>query len=133
MRHAIGILSAAMHSEYFKLSGFVFEGFYYMDMGCSISCAAFECISSFLEWVLKHRVGLSHAVHYLDKYLFCGKRRTSQCKLILQTFQKLSRELGIPLVGEKTEGPCTTLIYLGVELDTIQQYSRLPEEKLKEE
>ena len=31
---------------------------------------------------------------------------------------------------EKTEGPCTVLTYLGVELDINQQYSRLLEDKL---
>ena len=72
-------------------------------------------------------MGLPYIVHYLDDYLFCGESRTVQCRCILQTFQDLARELGVPLAEEKTEGPCMTLTYLGVELDTIQQYSRLLE------
>ena len=52
-----------VHPSDFELLGFAFEGCYYMDgaltMGCSISCTAFECFRSFLEWVLqKHRMGV---------------------------------------------------------------------------
>ena len=46
-----------VHPADFELFGFVFDRFYYMDralpMGCSISHAAFECFSFFLEWVFK--------------------------------------------------------------------------------
>lgn len=37
--------------------------------------------------------------------------------------------LGVPIQGEKTEGPSTTLIFLGIELDTVNMEARLPEEK----
>ena len=63
-----------VHPADFELLGFQF-GFYMdkaMPMGCSVSCAAFECFSSFLEWALKCRVRLSHVIHYLDDFLFCG-------------------------------------------------------------
>ena len=54
-----------------------------------------------------------YIVHYLDDYLFCGKCGTAQCNHIMQTFQDLTGELGVPLAEENTEGPCTKLIYLG--------------------
>lgn len=42
----------------------------------------------------------------------------------------LAEELGVPLVNDKTEGPVTTMTYLGIKLDTLAQTSRLPTEKL---
>lgn len=47
----------SVHSENFELLGFSFEGAFYIDrllpMGCSMSYAAFEKFSYFLEWSLK--------------------------------------------------------------------------------
>ena len=39
-------------------------------------------------------------------------------------------ELGLPLAQEKTEGPATFLTFLGTELVTRQQTSKLPHIKL---
>lgn len=39
-------------------------------------------------------------------------------------------ELGVPLAGDKTEGPVRCLIFLGIELGTIAMTSRLPLVKL---
>ena len=38
--------------------------------------------------------------------------------------------MGVPLAHEKTEGPVTSITFLGIELDSINQCCRLPEEKL---
>lgn len=65
-----------VHPADFDLLGFAFDGKFYVDralpMGCSISCSAFECFSSFLEWALRDRVGHDSTVHYLDDFLFAG-------------------------------------------------------------
>ena len=39
--------------------------------------------------------------------------------------------LGIPIKSEKTEGPSTTMVFLGIELDTIKMEARLPQEKIQ--
>ena len=75
-------------------------------------------------------MGLPHVVYYLDDYLFCGRQGTSHCEQILKLFQRLARELGVPLAAEKTEGPAMVLIFLGIELHTVQQSSRFLEDKL---
>lgn len=45
-----------VHPYDFELLGFYFEGTFYMNrvlpLGCYISCAAFEKLSTFLEWAL---------------------------------------------------------------------------------
>ncbi|XP_054843036.1 uncharacterized protein LOC129334764 isoform X1 [Eublepharis macularius] len=123
-----------VHPGDFELLGFAFEGKYYMDralpMGCSVSCAAFERFSSFLEWELRRRAGSRDSAHYLDDFLFVGRAGSSECARLLDTFLRLAEELGVPLAHEKTEGPSTVLTFLGIELDTVQQSMRLPLNKV---
>ncbi|XP_077790847.1 uncharacterized protein LOC144328967 [Podarcis muralis] len=123
-----------IHPEDFWLLGFQFEGNYYFDkampMGCSIACAAFESFSTFLEWALKSKTGLSGVTHYLDDFLVASASDTGDCSVLLQAFADLTQELGVPLAADKTEGPSTRLTYLGILLDTVAQTSSLPSDKL---
>ncbi|XP_067323909.1 uncharacterized protein [Anolis sagrei] len=124
-----------VHPADFELLGFQFQGLFYMDralpMGCSVSCAAFETFSTFLEWAVKTKAGLKGVVHYLDDFLFVGKGGSGDCGALLHAFQQLAYSLGVPLADEKTEGPQTVLTFLGIELDTVNQFSRLPCEKVE--
>lgn len=63
-------------------------------------------------------------------FFLCGKQGTTQCAPLVSCFKQLMSELGVPLTGEKSEGPCMALTFLGIELDMVQQSSRLPEDKL---
>ncbi|XP_060110601.1 vomeronasal type-2 receptor 26-like [Heteronotia binoei] len=49
---------------------------------------------------------------------------------LLGAFEELARELGVPLPHEKTDGPSPVLTFLGIKLDTMQQASRLPADKV---
>lgn len=57
-----------IHPGDFDLQGFKFKNQFYFDkclpMGCSISCAIFEKFSTFLQWVVKEKAGLSTLEHY---------------------------------------------------------------------
>nr|XP_034965330.1 uncharacterized protein LOC118082278 isoform X1 [Zootoca vivipara] len=123
-----------VHPQDFRWLGFKFEGAYFVDkampMGCSVACSAFESFSTFLDWALRFRTGLEGVTHYLDDFLFCGGAHNSDCAYLLEAFASLAAELGVPLAAEKTEGPTSTITYLGIELDTVAQTSRLPSEKL---
>nr|XP_008117750.1 PREDICTED: uncharacterized protein LOC103280454 [Anolis carolinensis] len=124
-----------VHPQDFELLGFCFEGAYYMDralpMGCSVSCNAFEQFSSFLEWAIRKKSGLSGVAHYLDDFLFIGKAGTGQCRYLMQQFHQLADHFGVPLAHEKTEGPATVLTFLGIEIDTVAHSCRLPLDKLE--
>lgn len=50
---------------------------------------------------------------------------------MLSGFTELVVDLRVPLAHEKTKGPAQILTFLGVELDTVTQTSRLPREKLE--
>ncbi|XP_070608807.1 uncharacterized protein [Erythrolamprus reginae] len=123
-----------IHPDDFELLGFHFEGGYYVDralpMGCSVSCSLFESFSTFLEWALRRQSGLGTVVHYLDDFLLAGPAHSEQCFALMRDFEALCAQLGVPLASEKTEGPATRITFLGIELDSEEQSSRLPLEKL---
>lgn len=116
------------------LLGFRFEGEYYVDralpMGCSISCMAFECFSSFLEWAMRDISRESLLVHYLADFLFAGPLGLGKCAKLLADFQEMAWQLGIPQAEEKTEERAQGLTLWGIETDTVAATSRLPAEKL---
>ncbi|XP_054839956.1 uncharacterized protein LOC129332750 [Eublepharis macularius] len=124
-----------VHPDDVDLLGFSFEGQYYVDralpMGCSISYAAFERFSSFLEWELQRRFKCRDTCHYLDDFMFIGPAGTAQCASLLAGFVSLAGELGVPLAQEKTEGPSQVMTFLGIELDTVHQSLRLPTDKVR--
>ena len=118
----------------FKLLGFKFDGKYYFDkslpFGCSISCAIFEMFARFLEWVVRTNCPVGELEHYLDDFLFGGRKGTRDCHLMLSSFNTTCDLFGVPLASEKTEGPTTVIIFLGLELDTILMQIRIPLAKI---
>ena len=122
-----------VHPDDFHLLGFTFMGGFYFDrclpMGCSISCSLFEKFSSFLEFLVASRNGEGLVTHYLDDFLLVGDG-SSACSSMLTSFQQVCRELGVPLAAEKTVGPCSSLSYLGLEIDARAGLVRVPSDKL---
>lgn len=70
----------------------------------------------------------------LDDLTF-GLAKTPQCKdnlnLILRTCQELGVSLSYVLSIKKIEGPSLRLTFLGIELNTQEMTTKLPEEKLQ--
>ena len=52
-----------------------------------------------------------------------------QCEKSLKHTLSLYKELKFPISSEKTEGPTTTLPFLGIEIDSCIMQTRLPQEK----
>lgn len=118
----------------FDLLGIMFEGKYYVDknlpMGCSISCSLFEKFACFLHWLVEKKSGISSLDHYLDDFLFGGSALSNDCEILMDTFQSISLEMGVPLADNKTTGPTTKLTYLGLDIDTVEMKVKIPKEKL---
>lgn len=119
-------------SEY-HLFGIFWQGNYYFDrclpFGCSSACNIFEKFSSALEWVMWNYLPHTLIYHVLDDFLFICQTK-EQCRASLDTFLRICANIGIPISEEKTEGPDTTLTFLGIEIDTVSQKARLPQNKL---
>jgi hypothetical protein len=71
-------------------------------------------------------------MHYLDDFLFVGQQDSLECIDLLNNFQKICDFIGVPIAQEKTEGPVTKLTFLGLEIDTIEQRVRIPENKISQ-
>ena len=72
-------------------------------------------------------------VHYLDDFFTCGAAADSdECARNLQTIIDSFQQLGVPLAMDKLIGPVSILVYLGIEINTIDQIIRLPEAKFRE-
>ena len=134
LKNAFRILPVA--AKDFDQLGFCFNNKYYFDkalpFGCSISCATFEKFATFLEFAVHRRSPVGRLLHYLDDFLFGGKRNTHDCQIIMGHFQTCMYELGVPIAGEKTEGPKTVLCFLGLELDSDEMVVRVPMAKVHE-
>ena len=118
--------------------GFCFDGKYYFDkampFGCSIACKTWELFATFLEFcVAKARpADIGKLLHYLDDFLFGGKKGTNHCGCIMSIFKNKMAILGVPVASDKTEGPKTKICFLGLELDSEDMVVRIPVSKLEE-
>lgn len=134
IKSAFRLLPVSPHD--FDQLGFKFQNQVYFDksmpFGCSISCATFEAFGKCLEFVVKRRNTLGSLIRYLDDFLFGGKQGSDHCKLMMIAFEKAMADLGVPVAGEKTEGPKTVIVFLGLELDSVQMVVRIPMSKVTE-
>jgi len=80
----------------------------------------------FLAWIMGNS-GVTFLIHYLDDYLTMGPPNSEQN---MDTFISLCADLGVPLALDKLEGPSTSLLFLGITLDTEHMEIRLPDDKL---
>ena len=67
----------------------------------------------------------------MDDFLFGGKAATDECKQIMSTFFATCAKMGVPIAEEKTEGPQTVIIFLGLELDSDLMEVRIPKDKIE--
>lgn len=120
----------------FDLLGIKSNGKYYYDkclpFGSKLSCALFNKFSSFLHWLITKESGNHHIIHYLDDFLFGGKKQEGTCGYTLEIFHQQCEHLGVPISQDKTVEPTTCLVFLGIEFDTISMHMRLPQDKLVE-
>lgn len=72
-----------------------------LSLRCSVSCSAFEHISSFLEWTQHQKAGFKAVIHLLDDFLFVSPVGCGQCFKLLRGFVELAGEQDVPLAHEK--------------------------------
>ena len=124
-----------IHPSDRRLLGMSWNGQLYIDtvllFGLRSAPKVFSAVADAVEWVAL-QFGVSILLHYLDDFLTMGKANTSECKRNLELLIELCNKLGLPLKWQKREGPVTTLIFLGILIDTQRMELRLPDEKLRE-
>jgi hypothetical protein len=98
-------------------------------MGCASSCKIFEALSTALQWIAIHKLGIAHISHILDDFLLLDQSEQA-CASQLQIFLDMCNDIGIPMAMDKTFSPDTTMTFVGYEIDTIAMEVRLPAKKL---
>ena len=120
----------------FDQLGFMFDDKFYFDkampFGCSISCASWEKVSTFLEAIAKQQSPVGDLKHYVDDFLFAGEAGTDNCLIIMEKFIFCCDQIGFPIASEKTVWPTTCIVYLGLEIDSMEMVVRMPKEKIEE-
>ena len=75
---------------------------------------------------------MSNIIHYLDDFFTIGSPHTVECISNLTALCTAFDVLGVPLDVHKTVGPATSIIFLGVNLDSCNLQLSLLEEKLRD-
>ncbi len=122
-----------VHPEDRWLLGMSWEGHVYVDkvlpFGLRSAPKLYNAVADALLWILENSDGLE-GIHYLDDFLLFGDPNSDQCEHALRLALDRCDALGVPVAPRKTEGPSTTLTFLGLELDTLSMTVRLPPLKL---
>ncbi|KAL5514950.1 hypothetical protein EMCRGX_G000045 [Ephydatia muelleri] len=100
-----------------------------LPFGLRSSAKIFNAVADALEWRLK-AVGVPYIHHYLADFVVLGAPRSDECPRALEKLLLTCSNLGIPLAAHKSEGPATTITFLGIVIDTLADELRLPTEKL---
>ena len=121
------------HPADYTLLGIKWRGKTYIDralpFGLRSSPKIFNALADFIAWVLTSR-GIPYHLHYLDDFLFLANPHSSQGSEIMTTALQTLHYLGIPVAEQKTEGPTTSLTFLGILIDSHKFELRLPLDKL---
>lgn len=89
----------------------------------------FSSLADALVWIMQQR-GVSFVDHYIDDFITLGGPGTQECKVNQQIMHDTCEDTGIPMQTEKSEGPCTKLTFLGIEIDSVAMEMRLRDTKL---
>lgn len=124
-----------VHPEDRLLLGMAWDGQVFVDsvlpFGLRSAPKIFSALADALEWVVR-RSGAQSVMHYLDDFLIVGEPESRQCAIDLRRLLDTFSKLRVPVAPEKLEGPTTCLVFLGIELDTVQLCMRLSQDKLQE-
>ncbi|XP_030253189.1 uncharacterized protein LOC115569298 [Sparus aurata] len=122
-----------IHPDFWHLFGVQWRGAYYfavrLTFGCKSSPKIFDSLSEALCWILLNKHRLPYVVHLLDDFLTVTPS-SSPPSHGLTTLISAFNELGVPLSPEKTEGPSTSLEFLGITLNSVSLQASLPTEKI---
>ena len=122
-----------VHPADYHLLGVRWEGKTYVDcslpFGLRSAPKIFSALADFITWVL-HCHAIPHQLHYLDDFLFLVLPSSHRGVSLVAEVSGIFRMLGIPVAMHKTEGPSTTLVFLGILIDTHAFELRLPVDKL---
>ena len=107
--------------------------YYFVDkclpFGAAISCAIFQAFSNALAHITAFKTQ-SDNINYLDDFFFAALLKRV-CDNYVQQFLDICQFINLPVSDEKTEWGQTTIIFLGLMIDTHRQCVMVPLEKIE--
>ena len=85
----------------------------------------YNAVGDALLWILVQLDRLD-GLHYLDGFLLFSGPDSSNCETSLWQALACCMALGVLVAPGKTEGPCTRLVFLGIDIDTLSMSLQLP-------
>ena len=124
-----------VHPEDWNLLGMAWDKSLFIDttlpFGLRSAPKIFTAVADAAEWIARQQ-GVTTILHYVDNFLVIGHPDSTECMANVTLLLSVFEQLGIPVAADKLVGPCQVIIFLGIELDTIQGITRLPSHKLEE-
>ena len=118
------------------LLGIFWHNHWYLDkclpFGLRSSPSLFNQLAEALEWILIHNYGIANLIHYLDDFFMAGSPHSQECHNNMSFMASLCARVNAPLKAEKTEGPTTTLTFLGIELNSATMTASISADRKEE-
>ena len=115
---------------------YYWEGQYYVDLvlpfGLRSSGAIFNQFASLVRWIIQNHYHISSIVNYSDDFFAVLSKDFGLARSQLDTIILAFQDMQIPLADDKIEGPATSLVYLGIVINSISMTIEIPHEKLSE-
>ena len=113
-----------------------YDGYYYVDLvlpfGLRSSGAIFTQFASLVRWIIQNHYHIRDIVNYSDDFLAVLSKELGIAHSQLRTIIRAFQDMQIPLAEDKIEGPSTSLIYLGIIINSHLMTIEIPLEKLLE-
>jgi hypothetical protein len=124
-----------IREDQWRVATFKWKDDYYSEtrlpFGLRSAPFIFESLATKIHWILENCCSINELVHYLDDFLIAGKPGSIECeqrtKLTLAVFDLL----GVPVNLEKLICGVTSIVFLGIGIDTIRGIAFVPEARLK--
>jgi hypothetical protein len=124
-----------VHPDDWHLLGIKWRGKYYFEkvlvFGLTSSCYHWERVATTAHWLATNILFIKLLVHYIDDFLIISINHRIG-KLQQDALLTLFKFLGLPISPEKLEGPVNRIIFLGIQIDTVNMTISLDEDRLKQ-
>lgn len=125
-----------VRKDCWKYLGIQLDGKFYIDrclpMGAASSCRTFQLFSDALVWMLGNKFpGQQKIFNYLDDFLIAAPSYES-CELALGRFLEMLSLLRVPVSEHKTVHASTSIVFLGIGIETKSQSLFIPHDKAVE-
>lgn len=125
------------HPDCWRVLGMRWRGKLYHDrvlpFGLSSSCAIWEEFATAAEWIVQQQLGIDLMLHYIDDTLLAHPAGSvERARAVRDMVLRVFKLLGLPIAMSKLEGPVTSLVFLGIMLDTVAMTAKLDSARLAE-